>query len=188
MFRFVNSYILLTCIGGERCLSQNAYRESGNKLIDRYLKLNRLSENSKRRVRFRGYIYHGLWWDVAKVYVMVYEDFIITSLTVWGGEGSHPIPRCWTLPNQFRQRNQFHLIAGIRSQWILTDSGNWCILIPGAEPVQQCSTSLNRMYSLEEGSVVGTNLYPYTLQHSFYIVFLTTRRITKCRKVDLKSN
>jgi hypothetical protein len=35
---------------------------------------------------------------------------------------SHPIPRCWTLRNQFRQRNQFHLIPGIPSRWILTDS------------------------------------------------------------------
>jgi hypothetical protein len=34
---------------------------------------------------------------------------------------SHSIPRCWTLRNQFRQRNQFYPIPGIPSRWNLTD-------------------------------------------------------------------
>jgi hypothetical protein len=154
--------------------------------------------------------------------------FFDTSTSIWlypygwltstCHSSSHSIPRCWTLRNQFRQRNQFHLIPRIPSWWILidsqeflsipefdsiaatstdsgsnefpkflnsvqteldgiernwnwflelsqsgirrdrtefrelvelvwTDSGNWWELIPGAEPVPQCSTLQNRMYS-----------------------------------------
>ncbi len=52
---------------------RNVYRKSGKKAKDRYLKLNRLSQNSNRRVRFRGYIYPGrAFQDLQNAYIILF--------------------------------------------------------------------------------------------------------------------
>ncbi len=54
-------------------------------------------------------------------------------------KSSHPILRCSTLRNQFRQRNQFHPIPGIPSQWNLTDSQEF-LSVPEFQSIPATST------------------------------------------------